>query len=195
MTDLTAATSTTTAHRSPVRIAARWMVTFAGFPLGGFAAMLLVGPVDDPWAAVLGGLITGSAIGVSQALGLGRIGPTPGPWIAATAVGMTVGLTAGAAVVDYGTDLTELVVQGVICGFAVGTGQAFTLRPRLGRLALVWPAALAVIWAIGWTVTTTAGIQVDQQFTVFGSFGAIAVTACTVVLPLVLSRSGRRTAR
>ena len=33
---------------SPLRTVARWMVTFVGFPLGGFAADLLVGPVDSP---------------------------------------------------------------------------------------------------------------------------------------------------
>lgn len=195
MTDLTAATSTTTARRRPVRIAARWMVTSAGFPLGGFAAMLLVGPVEDPWTAAVGGLITGLSIGVAQALGLGRGGPPPGRWIVATALGMTVGLTVGAAVVDYATDLTALVVQGVVCGLAVGTAQAFTLRPRLGRLALAWPAALASTWAIGWAVTTVAGVRVDQQFTVFGSFGAIAVTACTLVLPLVLNHKDRSATR
>ncbi|HEY5878630.1 MAG TPA: hypothetical protein VIU11_06960 [Nakamurella sp.] len=195
MTELTAATSTRTARHHPVRVAARWMVTFLGFPLGGFAAMLLVGPVDDPWAAMLGGLITGLAIGGAQILGLGRGGPAPASWIAATAIGLTVGLTVGAAVVDYGTDLAALVIQGFICGFAVGTAQAFTLRPRLGRLALAWPAALAVIWPIGWAVTTVAGIQVDEQFTVFGSFGAIAVTVCTLVLPLVLNENGRSASR
>jgi len=188
MSDLTTVPSTTTPRHRPLRVAARWMLTFVGFPLGGFAAMLLVGPVDDPLAAALGGLITGVAIGIAQALGLRRGGPAPGPWIAATAVGTTVGMTAGAAAVDYGTDLAALVIQGVICGFAVGAGQAVTLRARLGRLALAWPVALAVIWAIGWTVTTVAGVQVDQQFTVFGSLGAIAVTAGTVVLPLILNR-------
>ncbi len=192
MTDLT---STTTAHHRTVRVAARWMVTFVGFPAGGLAAMLLVGPVDDPLAGVLGGLITGLAVGVAQALGLGRSGPARGWWVVATTVGMTVGLTVGSAVVDYGTDLGALVIQGGICGFAVGTAQAVTLRPRLGQLALVWPAALAVIWAIGWAVTTVAGIQVDQHFTVFGSFGAIAVTAGTVVLPLILDKRERGTSR
>ena len=48
--------------------------------------------------------------------------------------------------------------------------------------------ALAAIWAIGWTVTTVGGIQVEDQFTVFGSFGAITVTAITAVLPVIVSR-------
>ena len=29
------------------RLAGRWMVSFLGFPLGGFAAKLLIGPVDS----------------------------------------------------------------------------------------------------------------------------------------------------
>lgn len=190
MSDLTTTPSTTTARYSSLRAAARWMVTFVGFPLGGFAAMLLVGPVDSPWAAVVGGLITGLAIGVAQFLGMGRGDRPPvGPWIAATTIGMMVGLAVGATAVDYATSLQALVIRGAICGLAVGAGQAFMLRPRLGRLALAWPPALAVIWAIGWAVTTSAGILVDQQFTVFGSFGAIVVTALTAVLPVIINRS------
>jgi hypothetical protein len=45
-----------------------------------------------------------------------------------------------------------------------------------------------VIWAAGWAVTTTAGIGVDDQFTVFGSSGALIVTALTLVLPFALNR-------
>ena len=61
------------------------------------------------------------------------------------------------------------------------------LAPLLGRAALAWPAALAAIWAVGWAVTYAFGIQVDEQFTVFGSSGAVVVTALTAVLPLTLA--------
>jgi len=59
-----------TTRRAPARpswrrAAARWIVTFAGFPAGGLTAMLLVGPVDTITTALAGGLITGS--------------PSPGP--------------------------------------------------------------------------------------------------------------------
>jgi len=189
MTDLTT-TRTAVTDRSPwLPTTARWMATFVGFPLGGYAAFLVLGPVDTVRTALIGGLITGLAIGVAQAAGMGRTRPPVGPWIAATAIGMTVGLAVGAATVDYATTLTALAIQGAICGLAVGAAQAVVLHPLLGRLALAWPAALAVIWAAGWMVTTAAGIQVDQQFTVFGAFGAIAVTALTAVLPVLLSRS------
>ena len=53
-------------------------------------------------------------------------------------------------------------------------------------------AALAAIWAVGWAVTYAFGIQVDQQFTVFGSSGAVVVTALTAVLPLTLATAKSR---
>jgi hypothetical protein len=54
-------------------------------------------------------------------------------------------------------------VQGAICGLAVGTAQALTLRRSLGRIALAWPPALAAIWALGWAITYAAGIAVNDQ--------------------------------
>ena len=184
-------TASPTAHRTAwTRRAARWMVTFIGFPIGGLASALLVGPVDGLVAALVGGLVTGAVVGAVQAWGLGgqaRGGPLAGRWIVATALGLMVGLGIGSALVEYATSPTALLIQGAICGLAVGSAQALVLRPRLGRLALAWPPALAAIWAIGWMVTTAVGVHVDEQFTVFGSVGAIVVTALTAVLPVVVN--------
>ena len=199
MSDPTAATvlhagtgSPPTARGHWLRSTARWMVTFLGFPAGGLAATLIVGPVDSTAAALAGGLVTGAIIGVAQAWGLRLgVGRGRGPavvWVAATAIGLMVGLGIAATAVDFGTSLTALVTQGAICGLVVGAAQAFALRAPLGRLSLLWPPALAAIWAIGWTVTTVGGIQVEDQFTVFGSFGAITVTAITAVLPVIVIR-------
>ncbi|MFZ0161358.1 MAG: hypothetical protein WAL50_20190, partial [Kineosporiaceae bacterium] len=124
------------------RSAPRWMVTFLGFPLGGACAGVLAGPVDSPPAALLGGLITGSILGVVQAWALGHSRARAGRWIAATAIGLMTGLTLGSAAVGYATSLRALVVQGVVCGIAVGAAQAWVLWPRLGPSALAWPAAL-----------------------------------------------------
>jgi hypothetical protein len=169
------------------------MATFAGFPVGGYTAYLLSGPVNTLTAALVGGLITGLVLGAAQSWGIGRNGPPALQWIAATAIGLMLGLGIGAVSVGYDTTITALVIQGAICGFAVGTAQALVLRPQLGRLALAWPPALAAIWALGWAVTTSAGIQVDEQFTVFGSSGALVVTALTAVLPVVIN--SRRSSR
>jgi hypothetical protein len=168
------------------------MVTFVGFPLGGLTTDLLVGPIDRPVRALLGGLLTGAILGAVQAWGLGRNRPSPVRWVAATAVGLMAGLVAATLLVDFRTGLADLALQGAVCGAAVGTLQAVVLRPALGRWVLAWPVALAAIWAAGWAITTAAGIQVGQQFSVFGSSGAVVVTALTAVLPIVLDRTGRR---
>jgi len=172
------------------RAAVRWIVTFAGFPAGGLTSMLLIGPVDTVTAALAGGLVTGTILGAAQAWGLGRSGPGAARWIAATAAGLMIGLGLGATWVGFGTSLAALVVQGAVCGLAVGAAQALALRRRLGRIAFAWPAALAAIWALGWAITYAAGIEVNEQFTVFGSSGAVAVTALTVVLPVLLNTKG-----
>ena len=149
----TTSPATTTRVTSP-RAFGRWMVTFAGFPLGGYAAYLTTGRVDSLVPALLGGLITGAVLGAVQAWGLGRNRPPVAAWIVATALGMMVGLGIGSALVDYGTSLSDLVPQGAVTGLAVGLAQGFVLLPRLGRLALAWPAFLTAAWAAGWAVTT-----------------------------------------
>jgi hypothetical protein len=169
------------------RTVGRWMVSFLGFPIGGYAAFLLVGPVDSLIPSLVGGLLTGAVLGALQAWAFGRGRPATVRWIIATAIGMMVGLGVGAAVVGYHTTLSALVVQGAVSGLAVGAAQALVLAPRLGRVALAWPAALTIIWAVGWAVTYAVGIQVHEQFTVFGSSGALVVTALTAALPLILT--------
>jgi hypothetical protein len=182
-------TSTTT------RSAARWMLTFAGFPLGGLLTDLTVGPVDGPGAAVLGGLLTGAVLGAVQAWGLGPQRPSPLRWILATATGLALGLLAGGAWTGYGSELSDLLLLGAVSGAAVGALQAVLLLPVLGRTAIGWPFALALFWAAGWAVTTAVGVQVEEQFSVFGSSGAVTVTALTLVLPVLLHRTSHLQSR
>jgi hypothetical protein len=54
MSELTTPAPAATAP-GPLRTAARWMITFVGFPLGGLTTDLLLGPVDSPVRALLGG--------------------------------------------------------------------------------------------------------------------------------------------
>ena len=192
MSELTTPAPAATAVPGPYRTAARWMLTFAGFPLGGLATDLLVGPVNSPVRALLGGVITGSILGAVQAWGLGRNRPSPARWIAATAVGLMLGLVGATSVVDFRTGLADLAVLGAVCGAAVGLLQAVVLRPVLGSRAFAWPVLLGAIWAGGWAITAAAGVQVDQQFSVFGASGAIVVTALTAVLPILLNRQRER---
>ncbi len=173
------------------RSALRWLPTFVGYPLGGFAAELIAGPVDDLAAALLGGAITGVVLGAVQAWGMAPNGPPARAWIAATTAGLTVGLGLGAAAVGYGTDLGDLVVQGAICGLAVGAAQALVLR---GRVAYLWAPALSALWALGWAITTSIGVDVETQYAVFGSSGAVVVTAATAALPALLATRAPRSA-
>jgi hypothetical protein len=187
MSDLKIIQIPTTTHTSRRRGFGRWMVTFLGFPAGGFAAWLLLGPVDGLFVAVVGGLITGAVLGAVQSWGLGRNRPPTREWITVTAIGFTVGLSLGAFAVDYDTTISALAIQGAITGLCVGAAQASLLRQRLGPVALAWPAVLSAIWALGWVVTTAAGIGVEEQFTVFGASGAIVVAALTAILPVMIN--------
>ncbi|MEA2143432.1 MAG: hypothetical protein QOI64_1862 [Solirubrobacteraceae bacterium] len=171
--------------------ALRWLPTFLGFPLGGGLAEIIVGPVDGVAAALLGGAITGAVLGAVQAWAMGSSGPPAQRWTIATMAGLAAGLGLGSAVVGYGTSLGELALQGAICGLAIGAAQAVLLR---GRRAYLWAPALSALWALGWTITTAIGVDVETQYTVFGSSGALVVTAATVVLPMLLATRTLRSA-
>jgi hypothetical protein len=164
--------------------ALRWLPTFLGFPLGGLLAELVVGPVDGVVPALAGGAVTGLVLGAVQSWGLGTSGPPARQWIAATGLGLAAGLALGSAAVGYGTDAGDLVTPGAICGLAVGTAQALVLR---GRVAWLWAPALSALWALGWATTAAIGVDVERQYTVFGSSGALVVTAATAVLPVALA--------
>lgn len=171
--------------------ALRWLPTFLGFPLGGLLAWIIAGPVDGAAAALLGGAICGAVLGAAQSWAMSPNGPPTARWMAATAAGLAAGLALGSAAVGYGTSLAELVVQGAICGLAIGTAQAVVLR---GRAAYLWAPALSALWALGWAISTSIGIDVETQYTVFGASGALVVTAATAALPVLLANPTLRDA-
>jgi len=140
----------------------------------------VVGRINDFGSALLGGLIAGAVIGTGQWLVARRL-LNPKAWIPATAVAMSIGLGVGAWAVGYGTSLSELALMGAITGIPLGAAQAYLLRDRLAN-AWAWAAAMPLLWALGWTVTTAGGIDVDRQFAVFGAYGAITFMALSGVL-------------
>src|SRR6185503_8467644 len=93
-----------------------------GFPIGGLLADLAVDGVSSVGSALAGGLIAGSVIGAAEWLALRRL--ISRIWIPATAIGMAVGLAAGAALVDYGIERKDVVLIGAVTGAAVGSLQA-----------------------------------------------------------------------
>lgn len=168
----------------------RWLPTFVGFIGGGALALAVTGPVDALPAAVGGGALSGAVIGAAQWLALrGRLARAEW-WTPATAVGQAVGLAAGATVVGYGTGLQELAIQGAVTGLGVGILQSLVLRPQVTTW-FWWALTMPPLWALGWVVTTAAGIDVDQRFTNFGASGAIVVTVLSGLLLTLLLRAPR----
>ncbi|WP_214404081.1 hypothetical protein [Pseudonocardia lacus] len=101
---------------------------------------------------------------------------------------MAVGLSVGAAAVDYRTSLGDLALMGVLTGIPLGVAQALALRPTIRR-RLLWALTTPVLWGLGWTVTTLGGLIVEEQFTIFGAYGAITFCALSgLVLHGVLLR-------
>jgi drug/metabolite transporter (DMT)-like permease len=157
-----------------------WTAGFLTFPIAGVAGTAAAGRVDSATAALLGGAVAGLVLGVGQTLA-SRRRLDPRRWIPATGVGMGVGLLVGAAVVDYGTSLADLVLMGALSGLVLGPAQALAL-PRRARLRWVWAAAMPALWALGWAVTTLGQIHVEEQFTNFGAYGALTFSALSGLL-------------
>jgi hypothetical protein len=151
---------------------ALWTVGFVSFPIAGVAGEALAGPVDDLVAALLGGAVTGLVIGAGQALA-GRGAVPVARWIVATTIGMALGLALGASAVGYGTSLADLALMGLLTGLPLGIAQALALpKPRW-----IWAITTPLLWALGWTITTLVGVDVEARYTIFGSTGAITVSA------------------
>src|SRR5436190_3560593 len=161
----------------------RWawpVAILVGFPIGGYAANIIVGKIDSVGAALIGGLIAGAIIGAAQWLALRPL--VPWVWVVATSVGMAAGLTAGAALVDYGVSRGDLALMGAITGLAVGGLQAFLLARR-GSGALWWVAVNPPAWALAWFVTTFVITKnVKEHFAVFGASGALVFALLTGIL-------------
>jgi hypothetical protein len=174
----------------------RWawpLALLLGLPIGGYAANLIVGKIDSVGAALIGGLIAGAIIGAAQWLALKSI--VPWAWIVATSVGMAAGLTAGAALVDYGISRGDLMLMGAVTGLAVGGLQAVLLARR-GSGALWWVLVNPPAWALAWLVTTfVITANVKEHFAVFGASGALVFALLTWLVLTFLFRPSEREAR
>ncbi|WP_421740649.1 hypothetical protein [Cellulomonas sp.] len=169
-------------HPSRSTAARTWWTWFAGFlafPIAGVAGTAAAGRVDSPVAALVGGTVAGLVIGAAQAVVSRRLNLRR--WIPATAMGMGLGLLLGATIVGYRTSLPDLALMGVLTGAVLGPLQAWAL-PTGTHARWLWAAAMPALWALGWSVTTLGGINVHDQFTVFGAYGAVTVSALSGLL-------------
>jgi hypothetical protein len=154
----------------------RWLPTFLAFPLGGELAILTVGSLDDPLSGALGGLLAGAVIGAGQWLalrsrGIGR------RWIGYTAATMAAATALAAAVTGAGTELSDVMLTGLIAGTAVGAAQSILLAG--GRSAsIAWTAVSAAGWSLAW-LPTSAIVDIERGYYVFGASGSLLVTGLT----------------
>jgi len=144
-------------------------------------ANLTVGAIDSVGAAIAGGLIAGAVVGTAQWLALRQF--VPWLWIAATSLGMSVGLAIGAATVDYGIDRVELMLMGAVTGLVVGILQALVLA-RQGFAGAVWWAVVnPPVWAVAWLISSyVISANIDKRFTNFGASGVILYALVTGLL-------------
>ena len=111
-------------------------------------------------------------------------------WIVATSIGMAAGLTAGAALVDYGIGRGDLLLMGAITGLGVGAFQALVLSRSRVSGAFWWALANPPAWALGWLVTSYVITRnVKDQFTNFGASGALVFAMLRWLLLTVLFRN------
>ena len=157
-----------------------WTAGFLAFPVAGLAGRFVAGRVDAPIAAAAAGLVTGAVIGAGQwFVSRGRLQPLP--WIVASALGMGAGLLLGATVVRFETSLGDIAVMAALTGLGLGLAQTLALPGRTRR-RWWWAAAMPFLWALGWVVTTLAGIPAEEQFTIFGASGAVTFSALSGLL-------------
>lgn len=166
-------------HQTPRRAGARvlllWVaLSLLGFPLAGLLGHVVAGSVDGVVPALIGGALTGVGVGLAQWVLLWRRAGVGPEWILATGVGLAVGLVLGAVAVGYQTTMLSLAVMGAICGATVGVAQGLLLKRHGFVLWPMWMGAMPILWAVGWIVTTAGGIDVEQQYIVFGAYGSVA---------------------
>ena len=170
-----------------------WMLSFLAIPISGYLGIAVIGRVDNLMAALIGGALVGLLIGFVQALVSRRRLPLLA-WTIASTIGTGVGVAVGALAVGYQTSLGALALGGLITGVVLGVAQTLAL-PASARFRWVWLPVTAVLWPLAWTVTTLAGIAVDEQFIVFGASGAFVYTLLAgLVLQILLPQASAQPA-
>jgi hypothetical protein len=186
--------SFTMPRMSGSKIVFSWIgLALVAFPLAGYAGWGISGHVDGVGPALIGGAVTGAGIGFVQWMFLRRDLNMSPVWILATGIALAAGLSIGAVVVGYETTPSQLAIMGAISGAAVGIVQGILLRNRFS-LWHVWMVAMPVMYAIAWLVTESFGIDVANQFTVFGASGSVVFGLLSGLLMMAGKRIDDRAA-
>jgi hypothetical protein len=196
---MTSVSHTSSQPATPATLSRRWIwawpvAALLGFPIGGWIANVVVGPVDSVGAALAGGLLAGAVVGSAQWLALKQV--VPWIWIAATSLGMAVGLAVGAAVVDYGIDRGDLMLMGAVTGLGVGGLQALVLARQGLSGAAWWAVVNPPAWALAWLVSSyVISANVKERFTNFGASGTLVYALLTGLVLAWLVRETTSRAR
>ena len=165
-----------------------------GFPIGGLIADLTMDGVDSPGSALVEGLIAGVIVGAAEWFALRRW--VSWLWIPATGVGIAVGLTAGAALVDYGIGRGDLALMGAVTGLGVGVFQALVLMQAGHSIsnAVLWAVANPPAWALGWFISSyVIARNIGERYPIFGASGCVVFGLLTWLLLAVLIRRASET--
>jgi hypothetical protein len=155
-----------------------WGAAFVGFPIGGAAATLLVGPIESVGAALIAGGVAGGVIGAAQWLVLRRRFPLSALWVPATAAGMALGMALGQVLLGHDTTMQLLLLRGLVVGAAIGAAQAALLRGVLPAPP-IWAAVVTLGWPLAWAVSAAIGLDLTRNWAVFGSSGALMFQLAT----------------
>ena len=128
MTAVSTTRPTVAPRTRPIHIALRWMISFAGFPLGAVAARAVAGPIDDTRAALIGGAISGAVLGAAQSLVI----LTAGIDLSVGAIMVLSSVVMGQFTFRYGLP-AEL---SILCGLAVGAFCGFINGILVSRMRL-----------------------------------------------------------
>ncbi len=166
-----------------------WAAAFLGFPLGGAAATLLVGPIGSVGAAVIAGVIAGGVIGGAQWLALRRLLAASPLWVGATAAGMALGMALGQILLGDSTAQLPLLLRGLVVGAVIGAAQAVLLR-GIASSPILWGVVVTLGWPLAWAVSAGIGIDLSRNWAVFGSSGALVFQLATgLTLAYLIRRS------
>lgn len=168
-----------------------WIIAFLGFPVGGAAAVLVIGRLDTALEGVIGGAVAGLFLGLFQYAALRQYTNVKAGWIVATTIGLAIGV--GLSTLLYGADTTlqAILTRAPLTGSALAIAQWIVLRYHT-RMAYVWIITLPVIYTIAWYVTVLViGASVDQRFVIFGASGAIVFQLLTGLVLYLLNSTGK----
>ena len=161
------------------QILVRWMPTFLAFPLAGLLASLAMGPIKDLLSAAVAGAMVGAVLGLAQWWALKPLAISF-DWAWSTAVATMVASPLAWALTSYSTSVETMTTWGLIAGAVVGLGQIATQKLGLAK-SLAWTALVAASWSLAWFVSASVIVDIDSNYAIFGSTGALAATALLAI--------------